>query len=132
LFALGTGADPGWWRVPGRGIPAMGIVLSIICLERRLPRPATGPFWGFFYLLGNASYSVYLSHLYAVRGLTNLWDRLGALRTAPGMGIAFLTVCFSFGIAAGIITHWLIEKPATRAARTLLRRRGGSALQGVS
>lgn len=111
-----------WMRLVHRGLPATGIVLAVISLESCLPRPTRG-FWKFAHLLGDASYSLYLAHLYAVRALTHVWDKWGPAVTTPLIALAFTLVCICLGLATGLATYWLIEKPATRFARARLRRK---------
>jgi len=112
----------GWMRLVHRGLPATGIVLAVVSLEGRLPRPTHG-FWKFAHLVGDASYSLYLAHLYAVRALTHVWDKWGPAVTTPGTALAFILVCICLGMVAGLATYWLIEKPATAFARARLHRK---------
>ena len=75
-------------------------------------------------VLGDASYSLYLTHPFAIRPIRNIWMALdgGAL----SLGV-YMIACAMVAIAGTLIVYRLIEKPATDA----LRRRT-AALRGAS
>jgi len=93
------------------GSGAALIVVGALSLERKMPRLAL------LKLLGDASYSVYLFHLFAVTPMTMIWMLL------PLQGwTQFLVVVFGNVIAGtllGLFCYRFIERPLLRA---LLRR----------
>lgn len=94
-------------RIVRLGLPAALIVAGTIGLEKSGLRFRAKP----LIFLGDASYSVYLFHTFA---LSVAWR---FLRAAPGLaGPLLATVC---GVGAGGIAYLLLEKPVAR----LLRRR---------
>ncbi len=72
--------------------------------NRRLP--------AFVLLLGDASYSIYLTHMYAVGAVTAVARRLPDYMLYPSMAAAGAA-----GILSGIIVYLLVERPMNRAIR---------------
>ncbi|GJD61490.1 hypothetical protein MPEAHAMD_1633 [Methylobacterium frigidaeris] len=69
-------------------------------------------------ILGDASYALYLAHPFVVRGLRVIAEATGL--TAPiGPGPLALLMVVLASIAA-LLLHRIVERPLTRAARTLL------------
>ncbi|MBI3704408.1 MAG: acyltransferase [Rhizobiales bacterium] len=64
-------------------------------------------------LLGDASYSLYLTHPFVIRPLRNVWMAFG---TSLPLGL-YVIVCALAAIAAAIIIYQVIEKPMTNALR---------------
>lgn len=96
------------------GPPATVLVAAALLLER----------WGrsldnrLVQLLGDASYSVYLTHVFVTIAVTRLSVQLGV----SGWTAAAAFLVALFGVTAlGLATHLLIEKPVTSLARRLLR-----------
>jgi exopolysaccharide production protein ExoZ len=100
--------------VPG-GFPALPILLmqasaSVLLIaggvlaERALPElPAAG-------LMGDASYSIYLIHMYPLALLIVLWQRF-----APELPPAIVVpLCLSVGTAGGVAVYLLVERPVVR------------------
>ncbi|MEJ2894511.1 acyltransferase [Bordetella avium] len=89
-----------------RGVPAAVIVAGAILLERfqALPRMA----W--LHKLGDASYSLYLSHAFVLSALSQAWRKLH-LDTLPGgwvgFGLAGLLAC----TVAGMLVYAWLERP---------------------
>ena len=96
------------------GLPAALVVLSAIALERRM---GSVPRWRFLETLGDASYSLYLSHLYAVIFFRVLWNRLHLPSQGLGWALVFMAACLGVGVIFGLICYALIEQPLLRAAR---------------
>ncbi|MBI5939882.1 MAG: acyltransferase [Caulobacterales bacterium] len=96
------------------GPPSTVLVAAALLLER----------WGrsldnrLVRLLGDASYSVYLTHVFVT---------IAATRLSLQMGVSGWTAAAAFLVALlgvtglGLATHLLVEKPVTRLARRLLR-----------
>jgi peptidoglycan/LPS O-acetylase OafA/YrhL len=95
------------------GIPAAVIVF--LALSNTVPR------WKFLHVLGDASYSIYISHFFVLSAFAQFWRRFGfgALDFgAPAfyfLGVALATV-------VGITCWGFIERPLTRGANRLSAR----------
>jgi exopolysaccharide production protein ExoZ len=94
-------------RFIGYGVPAVMVVGGVLCLEtnrriRKISWPA---------LLGNASYSIYLWHMFFVAATFRL---LG--ETPPAFAIAIVG-----GVAIGLVSYFLIERPSIFTLRWLSR-----------
>jgi exopolysaccharide production protein ExoZ len=98
-------------RVLTWGIPAFAIVAGAVSLEPLVAQ--TLPRW--ILALGDASYSIYLSHGFVVPALMLT---VGSM-VSPGRGAEVLTVvlCISVSSIAGWILYFLIESPITRALK---------------
>lgn len=98
-------------RVLTWGIPAFAIVAGAVSLEPFVAH--TLPRW--ILALGDASYSIYLSHGFVVPALMLT---VGSM-VSPGRGAEVLTVvlCISVSSIAGWILYFLIESPITRALK---------------
>ena len=91
------------------GVPAMLVVLGVLTMEARAPiRWLRVPS-----VLGNASYSIYLWHLFVIAIAARAWSDRGL---ATGYGIAG-------GIAVGVLSFRLLEKPLLRAIPRFARPR---------
>lgn len=99
-----------WQRLLYYGIPATVIVFCIIHAERNgviLPR--------FLIQSGNASYSIYLSHLFTINVAGRIW-RLFAV-DAVFDNIFALVITFILVVLAGFISYWYIETPLLKLSR---------------
>lgn len=109
----------GWPRVFLYGLPAACLVAGVIRLEaagwRRLfPRPLV--------LVGDASYSLYLSHILVIAVVGRIW--VGYLAGPLALNHIVALVCvFIATIAAGIVGFRLIEAPMHMAFRRRRARR---------
>lgn len=98
-----------WPRVIVAGLPACAIVVGALALEQaggigkhRLWRA-----------LGDASYSLYLSHPLVLSAVSQAWRKLG-LGGSPAGKIAFSVIAVGAAVLCGLaIFHWL-EKPLLR------------------
>lgn len=112
LLMLPTGLP----RFLDSGIPALLIVVAAVQL-------AQGTDWRRLHALGDASYSLYLVHLFAFWPAFGVAKRLGLTAGAAwqsALGIAVLTVV---AVVAGMLVHSHVEKRLTRAIHALLERR---------
>ncbi len=101
-------------RVFARGVPALLMVLSALALER------TGAVtFGrrLIHFLGNASYSIYLSHLYSVIFFRIVWEKLHLPTETLPWALTFVALCVATGIGGGCVTYLLVEKPLGRLIR---------------
>jgi exopolysaccharide production protein ExoZ len=99
--------------VVGWGMPAALIVLGCVMLERRIdiPRlrlPA---------VLGDCSYSLYLSHGIVLSAMGQAW-RAARLMGMPGGLPIFVATYVVIACAVAVVTFTMIERPMTRALRS--------------
>jgi len=95
-------------RVLAFGLPSALLVTGLARLEvdGRIRPPQ------FAVLLGDASYSLYLTHLFVLSLSGRMWSSLGATGTTPG-NIAFVISTFMACCATGLLVHKLVERPMT-------------------
>ena len=112
-------------RVIYKGVPAAFVVIGLVGLNRVLERaPAR-----LFKLLGDASYSIYLTHLFTVGVLDMLARKAFASSHGAGLKASglFHVVYLGVGLAAsagvGVAVFWVVERPLHRWSRTLVSRR---------
>lgn len=90
-----------------RGLPAFIVVGSLIAMERnglfRFGR-------GIMRTIGDASYSIYLSHLYGIIAARLLWNR-AHLPHGPLSAASFVVFCYAVGLALGLAVYFFFEKP---------------------
>jgi exopolysaccharide production protein ExoZ len=87
------------------GVPTALFLYASISIEK-LARPWLG---GILLLLGDASYSIYLSHGFVIPPLAEAWHILhwkGALSV-----YAFIAACLVISSVFGIGVHLFLEKP---------------------
>jgi exopolysaccharide production protein ExoZ len=72
-------------------------------------------------MLGNASYSLYLTHVIVLAVLAAVWKKIGLFDTV-GL-VAFLAIGLVSTLAAGWLSYTLIEVPLTNALKSLRTRR---------
>lgn len=112
IFTFGMGWDPASDRLFPWGLGAAAIVLGTIWLEpaienRRWARPLA--------FLGDASYSIYLSHTFVVPATVLALKKLGVTDTLTVFTVAALAV-----MAAGSLSYLWLEKPLIAAGKRLL------------
>jgi exopolysaccharide production protein ExoZ len=107
-------------RVIAYGVPASLIVAGATMLEP-LARQRISPA---FLLLGNASYSIYLAHPFGQRAWFTFARHFLA---GPANSFAQISIIVAgellFGIAAGIVSWFVVERPLLAAGRRLIPRR---------
>lgn len=102
--------DPwnGLRRVAVWGLPSALLVFGVVRMERgdrapgRLERAAA--------FMGDASYSIYLTHVLMIRALGRLFE--SGMVALPGDAVAGLTVFAS--LAAGVAVHLWVERPVLK------------------
>jgi exopolysaccharide production protein ExoZ len=112
LLAFGT-SESELHRLFRFGLPGALIVAAMVSLEQR----GSIGFWPRLEFLGDASYSLYLTHLSVIVFLRKFWTMEGLPVT--GLGPALLFVCFALAvsIAVGALTYASIERPMLRFLR---------------
>nr|WP_145546204.1 acyltransferase [Variovorax boronicumulans] len=113
-LALPNGAVP---RLLADGIPAALIVWSGVHVGRAMPR------WRLWALLGDASYSIYLVHVFTLPYCYRLFNHLHLAEPTPlnvAIALTFSTVASA---AVGVVVYRLIEKPLLEKMMVMWRRR---------
>ena len=99
------------------GVPALAIVAGAVALERRHGVPKIGP----LLLLGDASYSLYLSHGIVLSACVQITRKLGLSQGIHIVPIFFVGACATVAVV-GVTVHLRVEKPLVKlcsAARSL-------------
>ena len=110
--ATGEVAPNGWWRVLIYGVPAILIVYCMTNAERD-----GFTFHEFFIQTGNASYSIYLSHLFTLNVVGRIWGFVsteGILDNVVGALMAFSAAVF-----VGFLSYWLVETSLLKLSRKI-------------
>jgi exopolysaccharide production protein ExoZ len=108
-----------WPRIIRFGIGATIIVFGAVAYETR----GTVPQSKVFRLIGDASYSIYLAHLYPIVALRIIWERFGLGVEGLDWAVVFALLGIPLGILAGIVSYAVLERPMIDAAHRLMRRR---------
>ena len=104
---LGSGSDLP--RIVWAGIPALMIVAGVVYADSaKDQRPMRLPM-----LLGDASYSIYLSHVIVLPVLAKAWTAAG-LGTTGLQGPAFLALALVASALAGAALYSAVERPLMR------------------
>jgi exopolysaccharide production protein ExoZ len=104
-----------WTATLSAGIPATMIVGGFVLCPPLKDSIATGWLTG----LGNASYSLYLSHTLALRPLRDVWMRLTDGEWPPFL---FFVLGVIVSVFVGCAIHYAVERPVTRVLNARLRR----------
>jgi exopolysaccharide production protein ExoZ len=97
------------------GLPALLVVSAGLALEPR------GRFvsHGSLKLMGDASYSIYLTHILTLGVLRTAWRWLGLIEHDPVSAWTFLIVSIAVSALAGIAVYYVVEIPMLRFFRRL-------------
>lgn len=98
LAAMAAFQHSGIDRLFSLGLPAAVILAGALSAEARLPKIAAAE------LLGSASYSIYLFHLFALGFAFDLWPLLG------GNKPLFVAAAFGIMVLTGCAVYWLLER----------------------
>lgn len=104
-------------RVFTSGIPAALIVFSAVHLEQK----NVFVHIKFLRLLGDASYSIYLSHLFTLYALRFAWDKAGLAHHTAVSAYAFASTAMACVALISVGVYYKIEQPLLRVARKLYR-----------
>jgi len=86
--------------------PAL-IVAGIIAFEPAIRRaPST-----ILHTIGDASYSIYLSHLFALRLFELGWRHVVTFQPSLVLEVVYVGFAFIFAIAGGVAVHYFVERP---------------------
>jgi len=100
-------------RIFREGVPSALIVLALTFGTKGIPAGLTWPKW--LVLMGDASYSLYLSHFFSMGIAMVVLEKLGLLPLLPAEAwiLPLLAAC----VVASIISYYVIEKPVMGFAR---------------
>jgi exopolysaccharide production protein ExoZ len=102
----------GWGALLGAGM----VVLGAVALERVWPiKNQTMEF------LGDASYSIYLTHVLALGALRMGWLRVPALNGMPFEPVAFMLVGIVLSACVGSLTYLAVERPVLKFLNKTLK-----------
>jgi exopolysaccharide production protein ExoZ len=105
-------------RVLQYGVPSALIVAGLALNPSALGAAGSGLFARAFGFLGNASYSIYLVHPFALTAPRLLHFGLAGDGTAPpSQPWLYASLQLATALAAGVIVHLGVERPITRALR---------------
>lgn len=104
---------PGWWRVLIFGVPAMLIVFCFINAEKN----------GYIInsllvKIGDASYSIYLSHLLTLSAAGRIWSIYGSNTIYDNL--LMIPVFILLTIFVGAVSYHLVEKPLLMISRRIV------------
>lgn len=118
LGAAGLAISPSLRQATGQGIAA-GIPASLVVLGALyVPLNLTGWWERLAHKVGDASYSIYLSHYILMSALGQIWRKL--IPSGPASWIGFGFFALGACAAGGILVYHFIEKPFTAFARRWL------------
>ena len=119
---LYAGSETTLPRVIAAGVPAFLIVAGAVFSESRYEmRPSR-----ILVMLGNASYSIYLSHVLVLPAFARLWTAVG-LDGGGASGLAFALAALIVCAVAGVLLYQIVERPLLRwlsGKRSAGQRRG--------
>lgn len=106
-------AFAGQERVVLLGIPSALIIFALTFGTKGLPAGLKWPHW--LVVVGNSSYSLYLSHFFTIGASVAILEKLGLIQRLPAVSwiLPILAVC----VIVGLVSYLLIEKPVMEFAR---------------
>ena len=114
---------PGWPPVLRWGVPALLVVAGAALYRGQAPRLAL-----LLAGVGDASYSLYLVHPFALRPLRDIWTKL----VGGALPLEVYVVCaVGFGVLVALATHRFMERPLLRVCQSWLKGRGDKAGAGA-
>ena len=110
--STGQVAPLGWWRILLYGLPAWIITHCLLYAERM-----GFVFHPYMFQIGNASYSIYLSHLFTINVVGRVW----AIFSIDGWldNILFILVTLALVLFVGFISYWLVERKLLEFSRKI-------------
>lgn len=95
------------------GLSSTFIVAGSLAFEavvRRAPNAV-------FHAVGNASYSIYLSHLFFLRLSELLWRHFALFGSSRALDATYIACALTFAVGGGIAVYYCIERPILFAFR---------------
>lgn len=118
LFAL-RGILPAEMRVFSWGIPGAVIMIGMLAAEPWIAEHKVR----FLEYIGNASYSIYLSHLLTLGVVREVWSHLPVVEGSASGTAMYLAASLGTSALVGCIVYRLIEQPMTAAFKRRDRER---------
>lgn len=115
-LVLGDMLSPELPRLLSAGVPAAVIIYGLVSLDFSKVRE-----FRFLHLLGDASYSLYLTHVFTLVAV-RIFYRFQPFEWLNS-GPVFLSVCLIASVFVAIVSYWVFEKPV--ASFLARRRRSG-------
>ena len=118
-FILFVGTEtsilPGGARVITWGVPAILVVIATLSLEKggKISQHNT------LQKIGDASYSIYLSHILTIEVVELLWSKFGWYMETLATQLTFLILCLVASALVGIVAYNMIERPSLKLLRPL-------------
>jgi exopolysaccharide production protein ExoZ len=103
-------------KIPPWALPAALIVTGALAMEKLLVSTSSP----LLQLMGDASYALYLSHLFTLGALRAIWAKAGVPVDNPQWTLLWFGVALSASVVVGIAVHKWLEKPLLSAGRNLL------------
>lgn len=108
-----TGILPdGWWRVLLHGAPALIVTYCFIEAERNGFRLHST-----LVQIGNASYSIYLSHLFTINVVGRIWKIFSMETIFDNVIVVFIAL--GMVLLAGFLSYSFVERPLLQMSRKL-------------
>jgi exopolysaccharide production protein ExoZ len=105
----------------GSGFPGFGIAAALLVLGgTQLDRAGLMPPSRLLRGLGDASYSIYLTHLLTLGALRVAWERLGLVNPTARSAHLFALAALTVAAAAGYVSYILLERPMLRLGLRLV------------
>jgi exopolysaccharide production protein ExoZ len=101
-----------------RGVPAAIVILSMLAIDLKFPFRS---YW--LHKLGDATYSIYLTHIFVVMGVRKVWLAVHLSTSGPAAYL-FVAVCVVGAAVVGMAAYEFVEKPLTGRAKTMLTKTG--------
>ncbi|MEW9855653.1 acyltransferase family protein [Novosphingobium sp. M1R2S20] len=109
ILAYIEASSPDFPRALKFGVPAFFAIAAAINLERL----SAVPNFPILVKLGDASYSIYLSHIFVISALRTAWNLLD-LDRSDWNAFAFVTVSVAVSAIFGLLIHEYVERPLSR------------------
>jgi exopolysaccharide production protein ExoZ len=100
------------------GIPAAILVYAAVSFERR----GRISHWRWPHLLGDSSYSLYITHAIILSAVSQMWRKAGFPQTTLGL-IGFSVVAVLASVIIGVLTYRFVETPLASWTKALQRKR---------
>jgi exopolysaccharide production protein ExoZ len=107
-------------------LPAATVVFAVVSLDlgNRISKSSR------FELLGDASYSIYLTHIFSLGVVRVVWVEAGLARDLPLLAAAFALVSCAFAVAAAVLVYRNVELPLLLRLQQAYKSRRTRRLEG--
>lgn len=103
-----------WTDLAGLPFVALAIVSSFVVLAGMMMPAPGGPASKLFRIMGDASYSIYLTHNLVFQIGGTLWIKALGKDSSP---LAAIAILFCLAVLNGILIHYAVEKPLIKLFR---------------